>query len=244
MKCVYCGKEIKDNSNFCVYCGKQIPKLPMMKKCIHCGKGITIESDYCTYCGKRQHQKGHCIYCDKEILEDAPFCPYCGKKQVQVYQYTFSRTEFSEDEFIHNINLWFAQHRSVANVKAAFDTGTRLGAFVNKAILNQVVIQYEVFQNGQNQYQYAVEDVSTMNLGIPGVTLNTAEDLLKYWKSNHPWAIVVNATGSRHSRGSASSLMFGGFMAANKNQVFVLYKFRPEDLPKEEIEQRALPEQN
>lgn len=217
VKCVFCGKGIKDNSNFCVYCGKKLPKYPMIKKCIHCGK---------------------------TILPDASFCSYCGRKQVYIYQYIFNRNKFNENEFIHNVNVWFAQHRSIANVKAEFEIGSRIGAFVNKAILNKVVIQYEIFQNGKNQYQYAIEDISTMNLGIPGVTLNNAEDLLNYWKSNHPWAIVVNATGCRHSRGSASSLMFGGFMAANKNQAFVLYKYRPEDLPKELAEPIELSEQN
>ncbi len=241
MLCPSCKKETPDGSTFCQCCEA---KLPQMKRCVHCGQPLPLNSMYCSRCGGKQTTENQCMYCGKKILPNAPFCPYCGKKQVPVYHYIFTRTEFREDEFIYSINLWLAQHRSIANVKALFDTGTRVGPFVDRAVLNRVVIQYEIIQNGWNKYQYAIEDVSTINLGIPGVTLNSAEDLLNYWKSTHPWAIVTKAFGQKYARGKMSSMMLGGIMAVNKNQVYVLYKFRPEDLPKEELEQRALSEQN
>ena len=52
MKCVNCGQEIPDNSQFCGYCGTKVePKLSAKRFCPSCGKELKANAKFCTSCG-------------------------------------------------------------------------------------------------------------------------------------------------------------------------------------------------
>lgn len=52
MKCVNCGQEIPDNSQFCGYCGTKVePKLSSKRFCPSCGKELKTNAKFCTSCG-------------------------------------------------------------------------------------------------------------------------------------------------------------------------------------------------
>ena len=52
MKCVNCGQEIPDNSQFCGYCGMKVePKLNARRFCTSCGKELRPNAKFCTSCG-------------------------------------------------------------------------------------------------------------------------------------------------------------------------------------------------
>ena len=52
MKCVNCGQEIPDNSQFCGYCGTKVePKLSSKRFCTSCGKELKTNAKFCTSCG-------------------------------------------------------------------------------------------------------------------------------------------------------------------------------------------------
>lgn len=50
--------------------------------CIYCGKNIADDSSFCPYCGRNQEIKSimHCTTCGSAIEGDSSFCPYCGNK--------------------------------------------------------------------------------------------------------------------------------------------------------------------
>ncbi len=160
-----------------------------------------------------------CMFCHAELPENATFCPACGKKQVVRYTQTFHRGNMNEEEFINQINAWFAQYSHVANVKGEFLLGQGLGLMVNKYTFDALSIEYEVF-SGENTNQYAVIQLTDF-----GFTHKNTSDMLAQWKSANPGATVIRTAGGVHQRGSAGSLVLGGFGANNKAQLYVLFKF-------------------
>lgn len=160
-----------------------------------------------------------CMYCGAQIQGEGAFCPICGKKQVTIYKQTFCRGKMTEQQFIDQINLWFAQYPQVANVKGKFSIKHGMGLLVNKYVLNEFSIEYEVL-NGQNQNQYGVVALNTTGL------IKTGTDaLLAKWHQANPNAVVLNRDGGVNQRGSSSSLAFGGFGAVNNTQLYVFFKF-------------------
>lgn len=160
-----------------------------------------------------------CLFCQAELPENAAFCPACGKKQVVRYTQTFRRGSMKEEDFIAQINAWFAQYPQVANVKGEFLLGHGVGLLVNKYTLDALSIEYEVF-SGQNTNQYAVVQLSEF-----GFTHKETADLLAKWKAANPAATVIRTAGGVNQRGSTGSLMMGGLGAKNKAQLYVLFKF-------------------
>ena len=160
----------------------------------------------------------NCIYCGKEISAGSTFCAHCGKKQTQIYTQTFCREKMSEDQFVDKINEWFAKYPNVANVQGEFLTGSGFGLLVNKHVLNGLAIRYEIM-DGVNQYQYGV-----VNLSCFGLVKTSCDALLAQWKQKNPNAIVIKTAGGVHQRGGTTNLMLGGIGAANKTQLYVLFK--------------------
>ena len=87
MKCIHCGKEIRDNAKFCPLCGKKIesnmPKVPLADKI-----NETSEVIYKRHLNEKPDKVEEtivietkiCSHCKKEIKSDMKFCPYCGEK--------------------------------------------------------------------------------------------------------------------------------------------------------------------
>ena len=161
-----------------------------------------------------------CIYCGGEIPQDSAFCSKCGKKQVKVYQQTFRRENMSEDQFIDQINRWFAQYPHVANVKGKFLVHHSVGLMVNKYVLDALAIEYELL-SGTNQNQYAV-----VSLESTGLVKTKTDALLARWREQNPDAVVVAREGGVNQRGSTGSLVLGGVGAMNKTQLYVLFKVK------------------
>lgn len=161
-----------------------------------------------------------CMYCGAQIQDGSQFCSACGKKQVKVYTQTFTRGNMSEDQFIQQINQWFATYPHVANVKGKFMLNHGFGFAVNKYVIDAFSIEYELFK-GENENQYAV--VMLQNTGIVKTTTDT---LLARWKEANPGAVVISRDGGVNQRGSAGSLALGGFGATNKTQLYVFFKFK------------------
>ena len=147
------------------------------------------------------------------------FCPGCGTKQVEIYKEVFVRNGLSEEDFIMNINKWFQWHKNVANVKCNFGIDTSFGMLANKYVLNQFVIEYELYENG-NTVQYGL--VKEENIAL--VAKKTRE-FVDEWKQSHPNVKVVDWEGGTHSRGSTASHLLGGFGARNRLNVYILFKF-------------------
>lgn len=167
----------------------------------------------------------NCMYCKAEIPEGSTFCPQCGKKQVQIYTRTFRRENMSEDQFIEQINQWFAQYPKIANVKGRFLTNSKFGVMVNKYTLDAFAIEYELFK-GDNENQYALVALSTTAL------IKTPTDtLLNKWKQSNPGAVVLSRDGGVHQCGQRGSLILGGIGAVNKTQLYVFFKFNREKGP-------------
>ena len=160
-----------------------------------------------------------CMFCQAELPDGAAFCPACGKKQVTRYTQTFRRGNMKEEDFINQINAWFAQYPQVANVKGEFLLSHGVGMLVNKYVFDALSIEYEVL-SGTNTNQYAVVQLSDF-----GFTRKETSDLLSTWKAANPGATVVRTAGGVNQRGSTGSLLIGGFGAKNKAQLYVLFKF-------------------
>ena len=160
-----------------------------------------------------------CKFCNTPIDDNATFCPSCGKKQTDTYTQTFRREKMTEDEFIANINRWFAAYPHLANIKGEFLSHTTAGLLVNKYSLDAFAIEYEIM-NGTNKYQYAVASLKTT-----GIIKTGTDALLAKWKRSNPNAIVLKTSGGVHQRGSSGSLLMGGFGAANNTQLYVFFKF-------------------
>jgi len=164
----------------------------------------------------------NCMYCSAEIPESSTFCPKCGKKQVKIYTQTFQRGKMTEDQFVDQINRWFAQYPHVANVKGKFLLHHAGGLMVNKYVLDAFAIEYEVF-SGVNDNQYGVVKLSTT-----GLMKTTTDALLAKWQQNNPGAKVLSRDGGVNQRGDAGSLALGGIGAVNKTQLYVFFKFNRE----------------
>ncbi len=160
-----------------------------------------------------------CKKCGKEINEGSAFCPLCGAKQVDIYTKVFKRGGMSENDFINSINTWFQQNPKVANVKGKFDTDTSIGLLANKYQLNSFTVEYELFNN-DNLNQYALVKEECYN-----VVSKKTKDYVEDWKKSHPNFKVVNWQGGTHSRGQTGAFLIGGFGAANRLNVYILYKF-------------------
>ena len=50
MNCIYCGKQLPEDSEFCVYCGNPIEKA-QTPHCSKCGGSVPNDSGFCPYCG-------------------------------------------------------------------------------------------------------------------------------------------------------------------------------------------------
>lgn len=161
-----------------------------------------------------------CMYCGAQIPDASPFCSQCGKKQVKVYTQTFTRGKMSEDDFIAQINQWFATYPNVANVKGKFMLNHSYGLAVNKYVLDAFAIEYELFK-GNNENQYAVTKLQNV-----GMVKTTTDTLLSRWKEANPGAIVLSRDGGINQRGTTSSLALGGFGATNKTQLYVFFKYK------------------
>jgi len=166
-----------------------------------------------------------CIHCGTAIPEDGKFCPGCGKSQTTKYQQVFQRGSMSEDQFIAQINQWFAQYPKVANVKGTFTLRHGIGLLANKYVLEAFSIEYELL-NGQNTKQYAVTLLQNTAL-----VKTTTDELLAQWKQANPNAIVVSRNGGVNQRGSTGSLLLGGIGAVNNTQLYVFYKYDRKTCP-------------
>lgn len=160
-----------------------------------------------------------CIHCAAEIVDNARFCAVCGKEQVKRYSQVFRRNGLSESDFIQKINNWFATYPQVADVTCKFGTGFGFGVLVNKRLLNSLSIEYRCL-NGENKYQYGLVMLEKIGL-VPGNIKKIVFD----WMCQNPGAIVINAIHSANQRGSVGSLALGGFMATNRNQIYLFFKF-------------------
>ncbi len=161
----------------------------------------------------------NCMYCGIEIPEGSTFCPKCGKKQVKVYTQTFQRGKMTEDQFIDQINQWFAMYPHVAKVKGKFLLHNATGLMVNKYVLDAFAIEYELF-SGTNDNQYAVVKLCTT-----GLAKTTTDALLYQWQQSNPGAKILTRDGGVNQRGQAGSLALGGIGAVNKTQLYVFFKF-------------------
>lgn len=160
-----------------------------------------------------------CIKCGKQIGDNDAFCPGCGAKQATTYKEVFVRNGLSEQDFIANINKWFQWHPKAANVSCVFDMDTSIGLLANKYLLNRFVIEYELFENdNQNQYGLIKEE----NIAF---VRKDSKIFMAEWKMQHPGVTVVNWSGGIHSRGQTASHLLGGFGASNRLNVYILYKF-------------------
>ncbi len=160
-----------------------------------------------------------CKKCGKEIGANDTFCSGCGTKQINTYKEVFVRNGLSEQDFIANINKWFQWHPKAANIKCQFGMDTALGLLANKYELNQFVIEYELFeQNNQNQYGLVKEEMTAL------VKKGTKE-FVGEWQQKHPNVKIVNWEGGTHSRGHIASHLMGGVGARNRLNVYILFKF-------------------
>ena len=161
----------------------------------------------------------NCMYCRREIPAQSEFCMHCGQKQVIKYTQVFQRGKMKEDEFINQINMWFAQYPTVANVKASFKLHDAVGLMVNKKVLDSVAIEYEVFKS-PNQNQYAI-----VNLEKFGFHNTSEEAMLARWQESNPGAKIISKGGGAWMRGESGSLMLNGLGASNRRQIYILFKF-------------------
>ena len=161
----------------------------------------------------------YCISCGAEIPQNSTFCPRCGTKQVRVYTQTFRRENMSEDDFINQINYWFAQYPHVANVKGKFLVRSGIGVMVNKYVLDAFAIEYELL-SGTNKNQYGVVKLQTT-----GLVKTSTDTLLAQWRQANPNAVILARDGGVNQRGSTGSLLLGGVGAVNKTQLYLFFKF-------------------
>ena len=160
-----------------------------------------------------------CKSCGYKIEDGHAFCPKCGTKQTTVYRHVFERAGLSEQDFISNINIWFQRNPKAANIKCSFDIDTALGVFANKYELNTFTIEYELFENN-NQNQYGLikeENYSLMS--------KSSKDYISQWKESHPQVTVLNWKGGTHSRGQVGSHLLGGLGASNRLNMYIFFKF-------------------
>ena len=161
----------------------------------------------------------NCKKCGREISENDTYCPGCGAKQVMTYREVFDRRGLSEKDFIGNINKWFQWHPKAANIKCTYHLKDSYGLFVNKYKLQQFVIEYELFEN-DNENQYGLVKMEKYAL-----VKKSLEKCVAEWQSTHPQVQVVNWQGGTNSRGSSGSLLLGGLGASNRMTAFIFFKF-------------------
>jgi len=161
----------------------------------------------------------NCKKCGKEIPDKSAFCPECGAKQVDTYKEVFVRNGLAEKDFIENINKWFQWHPKAANIKCTFNMNTDIGLLVNKYTLNQVVLEYELFDK-ENSNQYGLVKEETLALAKQSI-----KEYVGKWTEEHPNCKVVTWQGGTHTRGSTASHLLGGLGARNRMSVYILFKF-------------------
>ena len=131
----------------------------------------------------------------------------------------FERGGLSEKDFIDHINCWFQGHPKAANIHGRFEMDSSIGLLANKYSLNKFTIEYELF-SGDNNYQYALVKEDVTNLSH-----HKTRDFVEQWKAQRPQVKVINWEGGTHSRGHTSSFLLGGLGAANRMNVYILFKF-------------------
>ena len=160
-----------------------------------------------------------CIRCGREIRDIDRFCSKCGAKQTFEGTRLFHRNRKSEEEFINEINQWIESDRRIAILKCAFRFETDIGLFANKSILNIVGIEYEIM-GSENSCGYRLVKEEKYAL-----IRNNMDSFIKKWRQNNPGRVVVAWNAAQHSRGSSSSVFFGGIGACNRLNAFILYKY-------------------
>lgn len=160
-----------------------------------------------------------CIYCGAQISDTAVFCEKCGRKQVKVYSVTFTRRSIPEEQFLNDINRWFAENPYAVNLKCKFHTDSCLGAFVNKVVLNSFSVEYEKSRE-KNPNQYAITQVKSLDLYA-----RKPVEIFNEWKKAHPNTILLDQHTMHNMRGHCTSLAFGGIGATNLTQMYLLYSF-------------------
>ena len=78
-KCLRCGVEYSDDTNFCLKCGE---KLASTNVCQRCGNPVNVEDEYCGKCGYKIEKEYHCNECGATISKNAKFCEECGAKVI------------------------------------------------------------------------------------------------------------------------------------------------------------------
>lgn len=110
MKCIHCGKEIKDDSKFCPYCGGSVTEHNDHKKiirfCRWCGAPVNENQKICPSChriltsdseenkteekteedktGDDESVIRFCPSCGRPVQEDQRICPSCGADIMMV----------------------------------------------------------------------------------------------------------------------------------------------------------------
>lgn len=165
-----------------------------------------------------------CANCGSAYNEGDKFCPGCGKKLIETLKEVFVRNGLSEKDFIDNINKWFIYHPKVANVKCRFGIDTSLGVMANKYVLNQFVVEYEVYENNNTMQYGLVKEEST------ALYKKDIKGFVGDWQASHPNTKIVNWQGGTHQRGNIGALALGGIGAVNRTSAYIFFKFpRPKN---------------
>ena len=160
-----------------------------------------------------------CTKCGKEIENDALFCSSCGAKQANTYKEVFVRNGLSEQDFIANINKWFQWHPNAANIKCKFGIDSSFGMLANKYVLNQFVIEYELYENNNTMQYGLVKEENT------AMMKKDTKDFIGAWQQAHPNTTIVNWQGGTHQRGHMGALALGGIGAVNRMNAYIFFKY-------------------
>ena len=83
----------------------------MSKRCVDCGRELPEDSDFCQYCGSKNIEVveekpiqevqpklvfKRCVDCGRELPEDSDFCQYCGSKRIAVVNNAIKKEEKKE----------------------------------------------------------------------------------------------------------------------------------------------------